>query len=99
MACRGVHFAITGADAERLLAAPNDGAVLGIVQDEIDERWDEDWLFQSDKAWDAIHRCLTDGTLGPDGGSYPLKLAVLSGRQLHEGEGYIVSLVKPAEGI
>jgi hypothetical protein len=95
MACRGVHFAITDSDAERLLTAPSDHAVLGIIQDEIEERWDEDWLYQSDKAWDAIHRCLTDGTLDPGGGSYPLRLAVLNGRKLHTGENYIVSLVTP----
>ena len=97
MACRGVHFAITKADVERLLAASSDDAVLEIVQDEIEERWEQDWLYQTDKAWDAIHRCLVDGTLDPDAGTYPLKLAVLSGRQLHRGDGYILSLVNPSE--
>lgn len=95
MACRGVHFAIDRTEAERLLTAPSDEAVLAIVQDEIEERWDEEWLYQTDKAWDAIHRCLTDGKLSCDGGAYPLKLAVLGGEQLHEGEDYIVSLVDP----
>jgi hypothetical protein len=97
MACRGVHFAIPQPDAERLLTGPDDHAVISIVQDEIEERWDEDWLYQTDKAWDAIHRCLTDGTLDPNGGSYPLRLAVLNGRHLHTGENYIVSLVRPEE--
>jgi hypothetical protein len=97
MACRGVYFAITEADAERLLTAPNDDEVLQIVQDEIEERWDQDWLYETDKAWDAIHRCLTDGTLDLDAGSYPLKLAVLGGCQLHGGDGYIISLAKPGE--
>ena len=49
----------------------------------------------TDKAWDAIHRCLTDGYLGLDNGSYPLKAAVLGGRHLHNGEDYIVSLLTP----
>jgi hypothetical protein len=97
MACRGVHFALTKADADRLLAATSDGEVLGILQDEIEERWEEDWLFESDKAWDAIHRCLTNGTLDFSAGSYPLKLGVLGGQQLHSGDDYIVSLVTPAE--
>ncbi len=93
MACRGVHFAITQADLEHLLTAGSDQAVLQIVQDDIEERWEQDWLYQSDKAWDAIHRCLTNGTLDPDGGSYPLKLAILSGTQLYLGDDYVVSLV------
>jgi hypothetical protein len=67
------------------------------LQDEIEERWEEDWLFESDKAWDAIHRYLTNGTLDFSGGSYPLKLAVLHGRQLHSGDDYIISLVTPVE--
>jgi hypothetical protein len=92
-----VHFAITKADAERLLAASTDDVVVRIVQDEIEERWEEDWLYQTDKAWDAIHRRLTDGTLDINGGSYPLRLAVLGGRQLHRGDDYIVSLVEPSE--
>lgn len=77
------------------MAAPSDEDVLAIVQDEIEERWEEEWLYQTDKAWDAIHRCLTDGRLSCAGGTYPLKLAVLGGDQLHEGEDYIVSLVDP----
>ena len=37
--------------------------MLDIVQEEIEEPWDEEWLLEMDKAWDAIHRCLTDGRL------------------------------------
>lgn len=95
MACRGVHFAVTQSDAHRLLGAGDDKAVLEIVQENIEERWDEEWLYQSDKAWDAIHRCLTDGTLDQDGGAYPLRLAILNGRQLYSGDDYIISLITP----
>jgi hypothetical protein len=49
----------------------------------------------TDKAWDAIHRSLTDGTLDPDGGEYPLSHAVLGGRHLHDDQ-YAV-LVSAAE--
>ena len=54
-------------------------------------------MYQSDKAWDAIHRCLSDGTLDPTGGTYPLKLAILNGRQLYSKDDYIISLVTPEE--
>ena len=97
MACRGVHFAIAESEATRLLSADNDLGVLEIIQDEIEERWDEDWLYQTDKAWDAIHRCLTDGTPAGGAGAYPLSHAILGGRQLHEGDDYIVSLVTPEQ--
>ncbi len=95
MACRGVHFAVNSDDADRLLRAPDDNETLRIVQDEIEERWEQDWLLQTDKAWDAIHRCLSDGTLVLDRGEYPKNLAILGGRQLYHGENYIMSLVTP----
>jgi len=49
----------------------------------------------TDKAWDALHRCLTDGTLDPDGGAYPLSHTVLGGRYLHDD--YYVVYVSAAE--
>jgi len=96
MACRGVLFALTEEDAKCLLAARDDNAVLYIVQEEIEALWDEEWLEQTDKAWDAIHRCLTDGTLRVKSPS-PLAKCILGGRQLHKGDNYIVSFLTPEE--
>ncbi len=96
MACRGVHFAITSDLADRLLAAEGDDELMEIVE-EIEEAWDSENLVESDKAWDAMHRCLTDGNLGHGNGPYPLNHTVLGPRQLHQGEDYIVSLVSPKE--
>ncbi|GAB3864195.1 YfbM family protein [Micromonospora andamanensis] len=83
----GVHFAITPEQERSLLAAADDGdsdAVDELIE-EIEESWAEDGLkVDTDKAWDAIHRCLTDGTLEPDGGEYPFSHAVLGGRRLHD---------------
>ncbi|MEV4715176.1 YfbM family protein [Micromonospora sp. NPDC049374] len=83
----GVLFAITPGQERSLLAAGDGGAsdaVDGLIE-EIEESWAEDGLtVDTDKAWDAIHRCLTDGTLEPDGGEYPFSHAVLGGRRLHE---------------
>lgn len=82
----GVHFAI-GPDRERDLLAADDGGdtetVAGLIED-IEESADDQLTESTDKAWDAIHRCLTDGTLDPDGGEYPLSHAVLGGRHLHD---------------
>ena len=77
----GVHFAIT-ADQERLLLAAADED-LGALLEDIEETWDDDGLkVDTDKAWDAIHRSLTDGTLDPDDGRYPLSYAVLGGLEM-----------------
>jgi hypothetical protein len=90
----GVHFAVTPDQERSLLAAAEDGDsdAVGELVEEIEESWDEDALkVDTDKAWGAIHRCLTDGTLDPDGGEYPLSHVVLGGRQLHD-EYYVVYL-------
>ena len=94
----GVHFAITPARERALLAADDEGDSDTVAQllEEIEESWADDALkVDTDKAWDAIHRCLTDGTLDPDGGAYPLSHAVLGGRHLHDE--YYVVYVSAAE--
>ncbi|MGC4747536.1 YfbM family protein [Micromonospora sp. DT201] len=79
----GVHFAITS-EQERLLLAADDDKV-GEFLEAIEESRDDGALtVDTDKAWDAIHRCLADGTLDPDGGLYPWSHAVLGGRHLHD---------------
>ncbi len=60
MACRGVFFALSSAEKEGLLALGSDKERIEYVQEEIEAAWDEAHLLQTDKAWDAIHRCLTD---------------------------------------
>jgi hypothetical protein len=98
MGCRGVLFAITKEEAERLRSARgNDADVLSIVQDEIEEAWDESFLCETDKAWDAIHRCLTNRKLSFDQSEFPRNLCILGGEQLHAGGDYIISLLTPAQ--
>lgn len=97
MSYRGVHFAITNEERGRLLAAQSDEKLLELISDEIEERWDREWLVQTDKAWDAIHRCLTDGKLAYENGGYPLRLCILGGRQLYHGDDYVVSLKESSQ--
>jgi hypothetical protein len=96
MACRGVFFALTKEGEARLLSAENSDAVIEIVTEEIEERWDEAWLRQMDKSWDAIHRCLGDGSLSSSQPTIPAK-AVLGGRQLSSRDDYIVSYLTAEE--
>lgn len=90
----GVHFAIDGATAELLLAAADDEALSALVG-EIEEELFDVHSCGTDKAWDPIHRCLTDGHLEYTNGTYPLNAVILGGRQLYEGDDYIISLLTP----
>ena len=93
----GVHFALSTQDEARLLAAAgDDDAVIGIVE-QIEEGSFPGPHCDSDKAWDALHRCLTDGKLEYANGSYPLRAAVLGGRQLVEDAEYTVSYVSAGQ--
>jgi hypothetical protein len=97
MGQRGVHFALLPDDVRKLREAGDDEQLLGVVQDDIEARWDRPWLFQTDKGWGIIHRCLTDGKLAYDNGEYPLRACVLGGEQLHRGDDYVVSLLTPEQ--
>jgi len=96
MACRAVLFALTDDEAKRFLEAQGDEALEEVIEG-IEERWEEEWLCELDKAWDGIHRALTDGELAWDNGEYPLNHAILGGQQLHEGDDYIITFVQPAQ--
>lgn len=96
MAARGIHFAITPERVEALLGAA-DGDALAALLLQLEDEWDEDNLAQSDTAWDAIHRALSDGQLEVGGGEYPLNHCILGPRQLCDDGQLIVSLVMPDE--
>jgi len=95
MACRGVHFALTEEQYKKVCRSGSDDELIELIQEDIEEEWDTEWLRETDKAWDAIHRCLTDGKLEWKNGSFPLNAVVVGGKQLHHGDDYIVSLVTP----
>ncbi len=95
MACLGVHFAIRAEQADRLLAATDDDELVAIVKEEIEEAWE--CAYESGKAWDALHRCLSNGTLCSDEGEPPLNRVFFGGRTLNNGDGYFVVLVTPAQ--
>ena len=101
MSCLGVHFALEPADLQRVLDAEgNDQALVDLIHEDIEERYlshERGWQFQTDKAWDALHRCLTNGELEYESGPFPLSYAVLGGRQIYGGDDFIVSLVEPKD--
>ncbi|MBI3855796.1 MAG: DUF1877 family protein [Planctomycetes bacterium] len=96
MACRGLHFALSSEDSARLLAAEGNDAVRAILQ-EIEKRGDKAWRADSGTAWDAMHRCLSNGTLYYDEGEYPLNRTLLGGKHLYEGDDTVAAYAEPNE--
>ena len=92
----GLHFALLDDDLERLLSIDDEDELVDFIVEDLEERYltDDRWSYQSDKAWDAIHRCLGDGTLLYETGPHPLTYAVLGGRSLDAGEDYTACLVE-----
>jgi hypothetical protein len=100
MACRGVHFAITFEEAERLRSIKDEEERLNHFHEVIDKFYfyeQPELKAASDKAWDAMHRVLTDGQLDWDNGFYPLNHVVLGGESLYTGDHYIMSLKTPEQ--
>lgn len=63
----------------------------------IEEDWDEDWLCELDKAWDAIHRILGDGTVEGPQPQTPLSKAVHGGRPLSDSCSSFLSTAETCE--
>lgn len=100
MSCLGVHFALTEDQVKQLAGIESDSDRLAFLQEEIEERvFDElpELAGESDKAWDAIHRCMTDGKLAYDNGEFPLSHVVLGGKPLYFQSDYIMTLKNPQE--
>jgi Domain of unknown function (DUF1877) len=100
MSCRGVHFALTDDERRALLAQAGDDERLEFVQEEIEERLFDDAperVCETDKAWDAIHRALTDGSLDAGRGKHAPANVILGGRSLYSGDDYIMSLKTPEQ--
>lgn len=96
MVCRGVHFALTEQEASRLMDTPGaNNAFLMAFIEQVESRWDKEWLQETDKSWDAIHRCLTDGKL--EWGDSPFHKCVLGNDNLYEGDDYIMNFLSPEE--
>lgn len=60
MAARGVYFAITNHQRGELERRGNDDDRIAFIQEVVEEAWDDPFLQETDKAWDAIHRCLSE---------------------------------------
>jgi len=93
-----MFFALTDEQEVALLATRNDAEVRAFVEQVELGDWDGDPLdCETDKAWDAMHRCLSDGTLGCGRRLSPLDMAVLGGGHHHQGDDYVVAHLRASE--
>ncbi len=67
----GVHFTLETADVTSLLAAPDDDSRISFLEEQIEERYftTPEYVAESDKAWDAMHRALAGGQLSYESGA------------------------------
>ena len=99
MGCLGIHFALTEEEVTKLKSFQDDSDRLDYLQEELEATYfsdHSDLMAESDKAWDAMHRALTDGKLTYDRNG-PLSMVVLGGKGLYYETDYIMSLKTPAE--
>jgi hypothetical protein len=96
MSGQGYHLAVSEDEAKKLLHSSDQLTILEVINDLLEhmERVDAQNVHGYYKEWDVLHRCLSDGTFDPRGGSYPLNQCFLGG-QLLVSEGSIVNLVMP----
>jgi hypothetical protein len=98
MGCLGVHFSLSSEEVQQLLAITDESARVDHLREVIEHEYFDNHrerMAQSDKAWDAMHRVLTDGDLTWDGGDYPLNHVVLGGHLLYTGDDSIMVLKTP----
>jgi hypothetical protein len=91
MGCLGVLFAIDKNQEKLLLKCKNDKDLVNYIQENIEKEWDENWLCETDKSWDAIHRCFANGKLELFGGKNPLNAVIFGSIILNKGSDYYVS--------
>jgi hypothetical protein len=100
MGCLGVLLSIDDEVVDKLRSFDDDEELVEYLFEELEETYFEkypEWVAELDKSWDALHRCLTDGILNLDNGTYPLNHVILGGEQIYEDEDYIMSLKTPQQ--
>ena len=100
MSCLGVHFALSAPEVSHLTSLKDDATRLDHLQEVIEGDYlyhHPEYTAQSDKAWDAMHRLLSDGELSYYDGPEPLRFAVIGGEPIYGEDDYIMSLKTPEQ--
>ena len=91
----GVLLSLSSEQVEELKAIDDEDDRIDFLQSRIDEGLFDDPSYlkaETDTAWNAIQRCLTDGRLGFENDKFPLSHAILGGEQLYSSDHCILSL-------
>ena len=91
----GVFFALGPADNQRLLALAEPRARVVWVANEIEERWDREWLLEAGDLWFPAHYCLSGATEFPPAGAPPEAKVVFGGTALGVHGTYTIDYKDP----
>jgi len=93
----GFQIALSRDYAKRVFANKDDASLPPLITELLGDKTLKSGgqILELKKTWDAIHRCLTDGTLDPEAGDFPLNHVILGGKQLHKGDDYVAAVVRP----
>jgi hypothetical protein len=100
MGCLGLHFALNQEEVARFRSIRSDEARLDFLGEHLEEEFWADhpeFVAETDKAWDGIHRALTDGHLDFDQGAYPLSHVIMGGERVYSADDHIMILKTPAQ--
>jgi len=90
-----VHIALDRDQAKELFRQKEDAAVSAFVENLLaTEPLPAGVNIRPAPQWQEIHRLLTGGDNAGDG-EYPLNHAIRGGRPLHQGDEYIIALIRP----
>lgn len=97
MSTAGFHLALPRDAAKQLFGCKTDEALREFVETYVrcDSHRSDGLVLETGSVWQDIHRLFSDGTLNPAAGEFPLNHCILGGRQLHQGEQFVVALVRP----
>lgn len=97
MVGNGYLIALSRDDAKRVFAQKDDDNLRRLLKElsNSTELKKNGRVLDLGSLWDPLHRCLTEGELDAAAGEPPLNLAILGGKQLHQGNDYAAGLVRP----
>ncbi len=95
MSCLGVLFSIDQTTVDFIEQLSTEEERINYIKEVIEEEYFKNqpqWVAELDKAWDALHRSLTDGQLAWDNGEYPFNHVIFGGKLLCANGDYIIVL-------
>lgn len=94
---RGYYLALAREHAKRLFGIKEDAPLAAFMEElkTAPEMKKSGRALDIGKAWDPLHRIMTDGELDPGGGDFPGNQVVLGGKQLHHAEDFSAILIRP----